>query len=110
MERANILLKQLFRVESLNLEVDGCVLIQGKLTHVQIQSFLYDTQQNTKKTLECVLSTIFERTGFDPSLVSNTYAKQIHRSLKSKAAQPSTSSFVADKPTVEKPKDQNPPQ
>ena len=54
-ERAKILLKQLFRVESLNLDVDGYVLIQGKSTHVKIQSFLYDTQQNTKK-LESVFN------------------------------------------------------
>ena len=41
----------------------------------------------------------------DPSLVSNTYAKQILRSLKSEAAKPSTSSsFVSDNPTTEESK------
>ena len=48
LERANIVLKQLFKVESLTLDVDGYVLIQGKPTLVKIESFLYDTQQNTK--------------------------------------------------------------
>ena len=48
LERANIVLKQLFKVESLALDVDGYVLIQGKPTLVKIESFLYDTQQNTK--------------------------------------------------------------
>ena len=38
----------------------------------------------------------------DPSLVSNTYAKQILRSLKSEEAKPSSSSsFVSDNPTTE---------
>ena len=50
LERANIVLKQLFKVESLTLDVDGYVLIQGKPTLVKIESFLYDTQQNTEKT------------------------------------------------------------
>ena len=50
LERANIVLKQLFKVESLTLDVDGYVLIQGKPSLVKIESFLYDTQQNAKKT------------------------------------------------------------
>ena len=36
--------------------------------------------------------------------MSNTYAKQILRSLKSEVAHPSTSSFFADKPSSEEPK------
>ena len=48
LESANIVLKQLFKVESLTLEVDRYFLIQGKPTLVKIESFLYDTQQNTK--------------------------------------------------------------
>ena len=44
----------------------------------------------------------------DPSLVSNTYAKQILRSLKSEAAKPSTSSFVSDNPTTEESKRSKP--
>ena len=59
--RVNIVLRQLFRKKSMHLDVDGYVLIQGELTNVKIQFFLYDTQQSTKK-LECVLITIFERT------------------------------------------------
>ena len=50
LERANIVLKQLFKIESLTLDVDGYVLIQGKPSLVKIESFLYDTQQNAKKT------------------------------------------------------------
>ena len=46
----------------------------------------------------------------DPSLVSNTYAKQILRSLKSEAAKPSTSSsFVSNNPTTEESKRSKPP-
>ena len=48
LERANIVLKQVFKVESLSSDVDSYVLIQGKLTLVEAQSCLYDTQQNTK--------------------------------------------------------------
>ena len=110
MLRANIVLKQLLRVEFLNVEIDGYVLIQGKPTHNQIQTFLYDTQQNLKKLENVFYPQILKELDFDPSLVSNTYAKHIHRSLKSKAAPPSSSSFVADKPTTEKSIDQNPPQ
>ena len=43
LEKANKVLKQLFKVESLTLGVDGYVLIQGKPTLVKIESFLYDT-------------------------------------------------------------------
>ena len=50
LERANVVLKQLFKVESSTLDVDGYVLTQGKPTLVKIESFLYDAQQNTKKT------------------------------------------------------------
>ena len=39
LERANIVLKQFFKVESLTLDVDGYVLIQGKPTLVKIESF-----------------------------------------------------------------------
>ena len=103
LERANIVLKQLFKVESLTLDVDGYVLIQGKPTLVKIESFLYDTQQNTKKLEGVFNPQILKELNLDPSLVSNTYAKQILRSLKSEAAKPSTSSsFVSDdNPTIE---------
>ena len=50
LERANIVLTQLFKVESLTLDLDGYALIQGKPTLVKIEFFLYDTQQNAKKT------------------------------------------------------------
>ena len=50
LERANIVLTQLFKVESLTLDFDGYALIQGKPTLVKIEFFLYDTQQNAKKT------------------------------------------------------------
>ena len=36
----------------------------------------------------------------DPCLVFNTYAKQILRTLTTKTAKPSTSSFVSDSPTT----------
>ena len=103
LERAIIVLKQLFKVESLTLDVDGYVLIQGKPTLVKIESFLYDTQQNTKKLEGVFYPQISKELNLDPSLVSNTYAKQILRSLKSEAAKPSTSSsFVSDdNPTTE---------
>ena len=102
LERANIVLKQLFKVESLTLDVDGYVLIQGKPTLVKIESFLYDTQQNIKKLEGVFYPQILKELNLDPSLVSNTYAKQILRSLKSEAAKPSTSSsFVSDNPTTE---------
>ena len=104
LERANIVLKQLFKVESLTLDVDGYVLIQGKPTLVKIESFsfLYDTQQNSKKFEGVFYPQILKELNLDPSLVSNTYAKQIFRSLKSEAAKPSTSSsFVSDNPTTE---------
>ena len=104
LERANIVLKQLFKVESLTLDVDGYVLIQGKPTLVKIESFLYDTQQNTKKLEGVFYPQILKELNLDPSLVSNTYAKQILRSLKSEAAKPfsTSSSFVSDdNPTTE---------
>ena len=102
LERANIVLKQLFKVESLTLDVDGYVLIQGKPTLVKIEPFLYDIQQNTKKLEGVFYPQILKELNLDPSLVSNTYAKQILRSLKSEAAKPSTSSsFVSDNPTTE---------
>ena len=94
LERANIVLKQLFKVESLTLDVDGYVLIQGKPTLVNIESFLYDTQQNTKRLEGVFYPQILKELNLDPSLVSNTYAKQILRSLKSEAAKPSTSSTM----------------
>ena len=49
LERANIVLKQLFKVVSLTLDVESYVLVEGNPTVVKIPSFLYDTQQNTKK-------------------------------------------------------------
>ena len=104
LERTNIVLKQLFKVESLTLDVDGYVLIQGKPTLVKIESFLYDTQQNTKKLEGVFYPQILKELNLDPSLVSNTYAKQILRSLKSEAAKPfsTSSSFVSDdNPTTE---------
>ena len=105
LERANIALKQLFKVESLTLDVDGYVLIQGKPTLVKIESFLYDTQQNTKKHEGVFYPQILKELNLDPSLVSNTYAKQILRSLKSEAAKPS---FVSDNPTTEESKRSKP--
>ena len=39
LERANIVLKQLFKVESLTLDVDGYVVFQGKPRLVKIESF-----------------------------------------------------------------------
>ena len=109
MERANMVLKQLFKAESLTLDVDGYVLIQGKPTLVKIESFLYHTQQNTKKLEGVFHPQILKLLNLDPSLVSNTYAKQILRSLKSKAAKPSTSSsFVSDNPTAEESKRSKP--
>ena len=102
MERANIALKQLFKIESLTLDIDGYVLIQGKPTLVKIECFLYDIQQNTKKLESVFYPQILKELNLDPNLVSNTYAKQILRSLKSEAAKPSTSSsFVSDNPTTE---------
>ena len=53
LERANLVLKQLFKIESLTLDVGGYVLIQGKPTLVKIKSFLYDIQQKHKKTRGC---------------------------------------------------------
>ena len=101
--------KQLFKVESLILDVDRYVLIQGKPTLVKIESFLYDTQQNTKKLDGVFFPQILKELNLDPSLVSNTYAKQILRSLKFEAAKPSTSSsFVSDNPTTEEPKRSKP--
>ena len=44
LEKANIVLEHFFKVESLTLDVDGYVLIQGKRTLAKIESFLYDTQ------------------------------------------------------------------
>ena len=49
LERVNIVLEQLFRVESLTLDVDRFVSFREKPTLVKIQSFSYETQQNTKK-------------------------------------------------------------
>ena len=96
-------------LKQLNLNVDGYVLIQGKPTHVTIQSLLYDTQQNTKKTLEGVFyPQNLKKLNRDPSIVSNTYAKQILRSLKSEAAQPSNSPFFEDSPTTEESKRSKP--
>ena len=43
LERANIVLKQLFKVESMTLDVDGYVLIQGKPRLAKNESSLYDT-------------------------------------------------------------------
>ena len=110
LEREYIVLKQLFKVESLTLDVDGYVLIQGKPTLVKIESFLYDTQQNTNKLEGVFYPQILKELNLDPSLVPNTYAKQILRSLKSEAAKPSTSSFLS--PTtrhLRSRRDQNPP-
>ena len=53
-ERAKILLKKLFRFACLNLVIEGFVLRQGKPTHVKIEAFLNDTQQNTKKFVSVV--------------------------------------------------------
>ena len=57
----------------------------------------------TQKKLEGVLyPQILKELNLVPSLVYNTYAKQILRSLKSEVAKPSTSSsFVSDNPATE---------
>ena len=101
--RANIVVEQLFKVESLTLDVDGYVLLQGKPTLVQIERFCTILSKTQKKKLEGVFyPQILKELNLDPSLLSNTYAKQILRSLKSEAAKPSTSScFVSDNPTTE---------
>ena len=110
LEKANIVLEHFFKVESLTLDVDGYVLIQGKRTLVKIESFLYDTQQNTKKLEGVFYPQILKELNLDPSVVSNTYAKQILRSLKSESAKPSTSSsFVSNNPTTEESKRSKPP-
>ena len=49
-------------VESFTLDVHGYNLFQAKSTLVKIESFLYDTQQKTKKLDGVFLSTHFERT------------------------------------------------
>ena len=67
LERANIVLKQLFKFESLTSDVDGYVLIQGKPTLVKIESFLYDTQQNTKKLEGVFYPQILKELNLDPS-------------------------------------------
>ena len=66
LERANIVLKQLIKVESLTLDVDGYVLIQGKPTLVKTESFLYDTQQNTKKLEGVFYPQILKELNLDP--------------------------------------------
>ena len=81
LQRANIVLKQLFKVESLTLDVDGYVLIQEKPTLVKIESFLYDTQQNTKKLEGVFYPQILKELNLDPSLVSNTSTKQLNPQL-----------------------------
>ena len=48
--RANIVVKQLFKVESLTLDVDGYVLLQGKPTLVQIERFCTILSKTQKKT------------------------------------------------------------
>ena len=58
----------------------------------------------TQKNLRVFLSTKLKELHIDPSLVSETYAKQIHRSLNSETTQISISSFVVDKPTTEEPR------
>ena len=85
-ERAKSLLKELFRVESLKLYVEGYVLVQGIPTPIKIHSFLYGTQQNTKKLDSVFYPQILKELDIDHSLVSNTYGKQIFRALRSEAA------------------------
>ena len=109
LKRANIVLKQLFKVESLTLDVDGYVLIQGKPTSVKIQSFFVGYIANHKKLEGGFYLQILKELNLDPSLVPNTYAKQILRSLMSEAATPLTSSsFVSDNPTTEESKRSKP--
>ena len=109
LERANLVLKQVFKVEFLTLDVDGHVLFQGKPTLVKIESVSYDKQQNTKKLEGVFYPQFLKELNLDPSLVSNTYAKQVLRSLKSEAAKPSTSSFfVSDNPIAEESKRSKP--
>ena len=103
LERANIVLKQLFKVESLTLDVDGYVLIQGKPTLVKIESFLYDTQQNTKKLEGVFYPQILKELNLDPSLVSNTYAKQILRPQLLPPSSPTTTRQLSTR------RDLNPP-
>ena len=98
LERANRVLKQLFKDESLTLDVDGYVLIQENQYSLKFNLF-GTIHSKTQKKLR-----FFLFTSFDPSLLSNTYAKQILRSLKSEAAKTSTSSFVSDNTTTEESK------
>ena len=56
LERANIVLKQLFKVETLTLDVDGYVLIQGKPTLVKIEFFFVRYTAKHKKNLRLFFS------------------------------------------------------
>ena len=51
LERANRVLKQLFKNKSLNLYVDGYVLIQEKTTNAKIQTFC-TIHSKTKRNLK----------------------------------------------------------
>ena len=65
--------------------------------------------QQTTKQFKCVFyPQSLKELNLDPSLVSNTYAKQILRSLKSEAAKSSNSSFVSDNPATEESKRSKP--
>ena len=50
LERANIVLKQLFKVESLTLDVESYVLVEGNPTVVKIPSF-FTIHSKTQKSL-----------------------------------------------------------
>ena len=103
LERANIVLKQLFKIESLTLDVDGYVLIKENQHSLKLNLFCTIHSKTQKKHEGVFYPQILKELNLDPSLVSKTYAKQILRSLKSEAAKLSTSSsFVSDdNPTTE---------
>ena len=111
LERAKIVLKQLFKVEYLTLDVDGYVLIQGKPTLVKNESFLYDTQQNTKKLEGVFYPQILKELNLDPSLVSNTYASRFSARLGAKQLSPQLLPPLSPTTTrkLRNRRDQNPP-
>ena len=54
-ERARIVLKQFFKIESLTADVDAYVLIQGKPTLVEIQSFCMIHSKTQKNLMVFVI-------------------------------------------------------
>ena len=66
--RANIVVKQLFKVDSLTLDVDGYVLLQGKPTLVQIERFCTILSKTQKKLEGVFYPQISKELNLDPSL------------------------------------------